>query len=886
MGGGAIAQGTRAKAAGKRGVVADQIEGVTVTGDNNSITYIVKQYRSAGESSLDEGTLHRQIAGYLTWMRERFGTIELRGIKREGQQVVQLDLETVYVPLEASVLGWAHSISLNQVLAQGTRLIVTGGPGCGKTTVLQHIAWTLASAIATDKPELAHDQLGLPEPQPTKDQKAPQDTLPLPIFISLGAYAQYRRQLPPKTDPRERTLAAFISRYLIERQTGLDLPEDFFARLLGNGQAVILLLDGLDEVPNESERVGVRQAIEDLVTGRETMRVVVTCRTAAYEDRTALGKGFREVRVQPLEDEDIAALVSQAYTAIYRHDPTARQNKATELLQGIRNLEEERRRRLGKEAERLVASPLLVRMLLVVHFSERRLPEQRAALYMKTTDAMLLPEYAPDEEVAEQIGRLVGGSREIQRELVQHLAFAMHRRGPTQGREIGEDDLRRVLGEVPTFTPLADDFIALTRLRGTLLEEHMATYRFIHLSFQEYLAARYLAEVTRSVEQIVSFLEDGPILDSWWREPALLVAGYLSLTSPHTGRLFLRRLAGIDEGAARRHYLSADTHIVAAEVAGTACMEWQTQDTELRQALAARIVALFQDTEIMSTTRRVVRVAAGDTLARLGDPRIILDKMEFCLVPAGPFWMGSEEYGDERPVHQVNILYDYWITRYPVTVAQFRAFVESSGHQLKDATSLEGGANHPVVDVTWHEAVAFTRWLTERWQKEGRLPQGWEVRLPSEAEWEKAARGGMEIPTKPVSKSGRLVTVNLKAQTHTNPNPQRRYPWGDKSDPNRANYDATGIGNTSAVGCFPGGQSPYNAQDMSGNVWEWCQSLYQPYPYRADDGRENLEAKGLRAVRGGSFYFGQRNMRCAYRLRSDPDFLSMDYGFRLVVSPL
>jgi predicted NACHT family NTPase len=197
----------------------------------------------------------------------------------------------------------------------------------------------------------------------------------------------------------------------------------------------------------------------------------------------------------PLDEAHIDRMIRQAYAAIYREDPAARQAKADELLDGIRKLEDERRRRLGKEVERLVSSPLLVRMLLVVHFSERRMPEQRAELYMRATDAMLLPEYAPDEATADRIGRLVGGSRELHRDLVQHLAFAMHRRGPTQGREIQEDDLRRVLKDNPAYAGLVDDLIGLTRLRGTLLEERLGAYRFIHLAFQEYLAARYLAEI-------------------------------------------------------------------------------------------------------------------------------------------------------------------------------------------------------------------------------------------------------------------------------------------------------------------------------------------------------------------------------------------------------
>ncbi|OOP57445.1 MAG: hypothetical protein AYP45_03345 [Candidatus Brocadia carolinensis] len=96
---------------------------------------------------------------------------------------------------------------------------------------------------------------------------------------------------------------------------------------------------------------------------------------------------------------------------------------------------------------------------------------------------------------------------------------------------------------------------------------------------------------------------------------------------------------------------------------------------------------------------------------------------------------------------------------------------------------------------------------------------------------------------------------------------QRLYPWGNDPDPNRANYNETGIGATSAVGCFPSEASPYGCEEMSGNVWEWTRSIYREYPYDPKDGRENLEASSakIRVVRGGSFYFSHWGVRCSYR---------------------
>ena len=248
------------------------------------------------------------------------------------------------------------------------------------------------------------------------------------------------------------------------------------------------------------------------------------------------------------------------------------------------------------------------------------------------------------------------------------------------------------------------------------------------------------------------------------------------------------------------------------------------------------------------------RVAAGNALAQQGDPRFradawfLLDEplLGFVEIPAGPFLMGSDKahdpdaYDDELPQHEVT-LPRYFIGRYPVTVAQFRAFVEGGGSRPENPESVQGFANHPVVSVSWHEAQQYCDWLTERLRAWPGTPEplatllrheGWQVGLPSEAEWEKAARGT----------DGRI------------------YPWGNEPDPNRANYGDTGINSTSAVGCFPGGASPYGVEDMSGNVWEWTRSLWGDYPYPTDQQerarRENLQAgrETPRVLRGGAFH--------------------------------
>ena len=177
---------------------------------------------------------------------------------------------------------------------------------------------------------------------------------------------------------------------------------------------------------------------------------------------------------------------------------------------------------------------------------------------------------------------------------------------------------------------------------------------------------------------------------------------------------------------------------------------------------------------------------------------------------------------DEKPLHRVN-LDAFLIARVPITNAQYQLFVQQTGHPApshwEEGRPPKGLESHPVVNVTWHDAVAYCQWLSQ--------VVGKHITLPSEAQWEKAARGQPGQTRLPVGRQLR--------------------------QPARCNTSNWGWVGTTPVGIFPGGASPYGVLDMSGNVWEWTTSLYQPYPYRADDGRNNPDAEGHRVVRGGSW---------------------------------
>jgi formylglycine-generating enzyme required for sulfatase activity len=275
------------------------------------------------------------------------------------------------------------------------------------------------------------------------------------------------------------------------------------------------------------------------------------------------------------------------------------------------------------------------------------------------------------------------------------------------------------------------------------------------------------------------------------------------------------------------------------------------------------------------------RFRLGRLLAQRGDPRFRGDAwnlpdeplLGFVEIDAGEFGIGSdppldpETMENEVPLHRLE-LPRYYIGRYPVTVAQFRAFASERGFPEVHNESLAGPANATVVWVSWFAALEYCDWLTTRLRLWDGTPQelqelirrmGWIVSLPSEAEWEKAARG----PTGWI------------------------YPWGPQFDYDRANAFQSGLDSTSAVGAFPSGASPYQVEDMSGNVWEWTRSLYQPYPYRPDDGREDLSASSdhMRVLRGGSYYSHAKYVRCATRHAFYPVSRDKNTGFRLALTP-
>ncbi len=251
------------------------------------------------------------------------------------------------------------------------------------------------------------------------------------------------------------------------------------------------------------------------------------------------------------------------------------------------------------------------------------------------------------------------------------------------------------------------------------------------------------------------------------------------------------------------------------------------------------------------------------------DPALPADpQLGFVEIPAGPTPMGSgdgQAYDNERwsrdAAEGTVDVPAFLLGRREVTVRQFGAFAGAVGWRA-DLRALDVPADHPVRFVSWTDALAYCRWLDALLRVSAttpaaiaeRLRQGWRVTLPTEAEWEKAARGGDRRP----------------------------YPWGDAPRRDRANFESNA---PTPVGRFPCPECPFGLDDMSGNVWEWTRSPYQPYPYDPADDRRGLDADALWVIRGGHFGDPARLVRTSARGAAEPGARRPFIGFRIALVP-
>jgi len=877
-GSGAVAQ-DESVAAGAGGIAARR---------DVNVVYLAGEIWKGISRELPPEDLWEATEDYLDFLTQRYQYLDFKGMGVSDRVPLKLPLLEMYVPLKARVEmpegeTWARDLRLAgraltpeeaeevgerlsgpqpllELLAKHDGLVILGDPGAGKTTFLKYLALSLALGRGED--------LGLASR--------------LPFLVPLSAYAT-------AIDDKDVALDRFIAEYAEGRGMGEPVGP-MLEKALAEGGALILL-DGLDEVREVSRRNLVVERVRDFYArergrgsdGGPGNKFILASRVVGYREVRLTAEGLGECTLVDFDSEEIEAFVDKWTAAIERaasgEGRLAEQDAQREredLLLAVRN-------HPGVEA--LAANPLLLTILAMMKRQGVDLPDRRVELYQKYVETLL-----KHWNLARSLDGRTGPGLDVLHTLriLAPLALWMHEKAPGVGL-VKERELQTELVEIfrrrkdPEPEEAARKFIADVREHaGLLLDRGGRQFGFIHLTFQEYLAGLALANrAQEEVEPLVEALAEHVGMPEW-REVSLLAVGCLGVIQQRDEAAS----TVVEELIERAPGEPGEAVVLAGEAVADIGAVGVTPET--RERVVGELLTTMRAWE--EVTPRC-RATAGDLLARLGDPRFSKTywhlpddpTLGFVEVPAGKFLMGSDKEqdpdarGEELPQHELELPL-FFIGRFPVTVAQFRAFVEASGHQPGDPDSLRRRANHPVVWVSWHEARDYCEWLGERLrelapnllEKSGgeeqarfwRQVQGGELQagLPSEAEWEKAARGD----------DGRI------------------FPWGDEPAPNRGNYFETVLDTTNSVGCFLGGASPHGSEEMGGNVWEWTRSLWgKCYPYVPSDGREDLAAgdRGLRVLRGGSFIAIQWNVRCAARFGNRPDDRGRSIGFRVVLSP-
>ncbi|MGB8648002.1 MAG: SUMF1/EgtB/PvdO family nonheme iron enzyme [Anaerolineae bacterium] len=817
-------------------------------------------------------------------------------------------------------------LSALEQLDRHARLVLLGSPGSGKSTFVNFVALCLCGEARGD-PQINLLLLTQPLPpeqeeQPGRDKQADPQPQPwrhgalIPVRVVLREFAA--RGLPASN---ARATAEHLWQFIAGGLQTAMLTE--FAPLLQaelRGAGGLLLLDGLDEVPEANQcRVQIKQAVEDFAKAFPKCRILVTSRTYAYQKQDWRLTGFEATELAPFSDGQIRRFVENWYlhTASLRKQNTQdAQGKAVLLKNAIFS-----NPRLRELAER----PLLLTLMASLHaWRSGSLPEKREELYADAVD-LLLDQWERPKVLFDTQGNVVAQpprlseqlkvDRDKLRRVLEELAFQVHA-SQTELQGTGDVPEKELVTRLFDLNPDAglnprDLMNYLSQRAGLLIPHGVGVYTYPHRTFQEYLAACYLTNYKFPAE-LARLARTDP---NRWREAALLAAAKTKRGADYAMWGLIDRLchrAPAPEAKPDDEWGARIAGQALAETLNLTLARDEVQEESFQRVRGWQV-------QLLASTRlpAVERAGAGEVLACLEDPRkevLQVGAMEFCVVPPGPFVMGADDKDAKKHTNKT-LDYPYWLARFPVTNAQYRAFVQAGGYAARgfwaeaeqvgfwregkfkgrydnDAreTFRDYGApfnlsNHPVVGVSWYEALAFCRWLNEAYGKQ--LPQGYRFILPSEAEWEKAARGGMQIPAQPYTRSvAQGLAWPASLPSVANRVPEREYPWDGAFDANRANTMETGIGTTSAVGCFARGVSPYGIEELSGNVWEWTRSVYKSYPYQPQDGREKLNAGAneSRVVRGGAFFDPQGNARCAPRDYDPPYSLYYNQGFRVAAS--
>lgn len=798
------------------------------------------------------------------------------GLHRTHDRLRALDS----APEPAAVERVLRTVDMDDAVRAGTHLLVEGAPGSGKTTVLKHIAVSISKAHA-----------GEPEQAAALGFDAESGPFPIPAFVELRRFAQWlRADRPRDLDGDGRHLADFLAKTL-QPPSG----EDGWVHPALTAGTMLLLLDGLDEIPDATLCEECAAIVGSFVRHYPTCRYILTSRPTALSERVRQSLGrLTHCTILPLDKAHMSAFLNAWYGALLG-DPVAASERAGALLQRLVD-----RPRLYSLAD----TPILLTAIAIVHKTLGDLPERRAELFEHCVKAMLHRWDASRDLESE---RQLCGPLDLDTKLaiVEEIAWRIH----TGGADSRSLELDPLLALIAPLLPCQDDGGPLGKVAAGQLIEAMADrsgllipatqggYEFAHLAFQEFLTARRACD--RSLDPIGDLALH--MHESWWREVIALAPAFKAINGKADAAAMLRalseraqRLDGAPKGAALAAVALSLTDVRELPIPGLAQL---IADTSKPLAQLVRDPA--------ATVELNDRVLIGESLGWLGDPRLN-DAARWVAIPEGPYWLGAapgdtDALKSESPSGPREGSEPLYIQRWPVTRAEFKAFIDAGGYQLRELWDSEGwerhqhpefsipegwawqlahAPNHPIVGVSWWEATPYCRWVN-RTRVHG-VPTNCVVRLPTDAEWERAARGPL------------VAGVDAAI-----------WPWGRTWRDAVANTSELKLARPTPVGIFPVAEWPDGPWDTTGNVCEWCLDWFDPWArYRIPlpawieraDGLDSYDVYSMdertfikghgRVLRGGGWAFVARYARVSYRFGDAPAVRSGALGFRCAASPV
>ncbi len=767
------------------------------------------------------------------------------------------------------------------------RMVLLGLPGTGKSTFVRYLSLTMAKAELSRQAELPKEWKG---------------RALMPFMVSLGRFAE---TLPPDCN---KGCAELVEEYLVKTLKSDDSTRDFAPLALQTleNEGGLVMFDGLDEVASLGLRPLIVQAVEDFFqkySRNPSNFFLVTCRTYSYQHDAAWKlTGWATHELALLSREKIEYFVKAWYEELTQIEPARKDEYARKRKELLETLQPDDRRRLLD----IAVFPLILTIMAVVHTHFGSLPDTRAEVYERCVELLLIrwqSERSVEGKVRKQsILDALDVSPTVLYQALWEVAYKAHsetRKDGQQAALVTEDLLDGVMkvylkerDRVETFLEYCQSSNGLLMLQGTIStpgRPPRKVYAFPHLTFEEYLAARYLAN-----EDPDDYAYKLVGKSDRWRESIKLLGEHLCFGAPSrpTMSALMEALAQGDpkaneEEQARMTWLAGDLLVL-----------YNRAFPSKQAPSAERIFAQLKEKAVAPLPDPRIRANCADLAAELGHlpddlydfveihrPSSIVHRLFFAKHPvtnlqyarfleaedfhAEKYWTAFPKYSEPGKKGEIELPDDWGDEGY-------RWLKQNWGEQKKvpprywtDPRLGLARKTAPVVGVTWYEANAYCKWLLE--QKE----------LPEHAALRQAHPSGTSQDAPFISHLSSFI-FRLPTETEwvlaAGGEANGRFPWDEKgeatNDKNeilrRANTSESGIGRTTPAGMYPLGRTQSGIWDLAGNVWE-CQANFQ-------------EEKGnWISRRGGSWGGDVDSARVSFRLNYHSIGRWDYYGFRLVV---